>query len=70
MQTSHQLGKGNKYKTVIGTLLIIYRNEGLYRGLYKGLSMNVIKGPVAAAISYTTHDYVKMSVTWILEDKK
>ena len=25
MQTSHQLGKGDKYKTVIGTLKTVYR---------------------------------------------
>ena len=25
MQTSHQLGKGDKYKSVIGTLVTVYR---------------------------------------------
>ena len=27
MQTGHQLGKGNKYRTVWGTILIVYRQE-------------------------------------------
>merc|ERR1719336_1686249 len=62
MQTSHQLGKGNKYKTVIGTLLIIYRSEGVTRGLYKGLSMNFVKGPIAAGINFTAFDYC---VSWL-----
>jgi len=62
MQTSHQLGKGNKYKTVIGTLLIIYRSEGVSRGLYKGLSMNFVKGPIAAGINFTAFDYC---VSWL-----
>ena len=25
MQTSHQLGRGDKYKTAIGTLVAVYR---------------------------------------------
>lgn len=58
MQTGHQLGKGNKYSTVWGTLTLVYRTEGLSRGLYKGLSMNFVKGPIAAGITFTTFDYV------------
>jgi len=60
MQTSVQLGKGTKYKSVWGTLTTVYRQEGVYRGLYKGLSMNLIKGPVAVSIAYTVNDYVRM----------
>ena len=45
-----------------------YRNEGIYRGWYKGMSMNLIKGPVAVSIAYTVNDYVKIGLRWILED--
>jgi len=65
MQTGKQLGKGNKYITVVGTLLTVYRNEGIYRGWYKGLSMNLIKGPIAVSIAYTVNDYVRIVLNWV-----
>ena len=93
MQTSHQLGKGEKYRSVLGTLVTvyrwvsssyfsfvlssplgtvckvnIYRNEGIYRGWYKGLSMNMIKGPLAVSLAYTTNDYLKIALQWLFQE--
>jgi len=65
MQTGRQLGKGNKYTTVLGTLKTVYRSEGVYRGWYKGLSMNLIKGPIAVSIAYTVNDYVRIVLHWV-----
>ncbi|MPC12539.1 Mitochondrial coenzyme A transporter SLC25A42 [Portunus trituberculatus] len=66
MQTATVTGNGNHYKTIMGTLLKVYREEGLHHGLYKGLSMNWIKGPIAVGISFTTFDTLKISLEQIL----
>ena len=39
-----------------------FRTEGLRRGLYKGLSMNFVKGPIAAGLNFTAFDYC---VSWL-----
>ncbi|GMI09033.1 hypothetical protein TrVE_jg12366 [Triparma verrucosa] len=46
-------------KTVWETMKTVYEEQGL-RGLYKGLTLNWFKGPIAFSISFTTFDFIKM----------
>jgi len=57
MQTAGVTGTQSIYTSVGKTLVHVYKTEGLKKGLYKGLSMNWIKGPMAVGISFTTFEF-------------
>ncbi|KAG7487986.1 hypothetical protein MATL_G00029410 [Megalops atlanticus] len=51
---------GHTYSSIVGTMREILTKEGLVRGLYKGLSMNWIKGPITVGVSFTTFDLTQI----------
>ncbi|KAK5859871.1 hypothetical protein PBY51_021391 [Eleginops maclovinus] len=51
---------GHTYGTILGTMKDIVVEEGVIRGLYKGLSMNWVKGPLSVGISFTTFDITQI----------
>jgi hypothetical protein len=47
---------------MVTTVRLLYQEQGL-RGMFKGVSMNWMKGPVAFSISFTTFDIVQRFLT-------
>ncbi|KAL5019618.1 hypothetical protein ScPMuIL_002510 [Solemya velum] len=56
MQTAEITGHSREYTSIVCTAKEVIREEGIRKGLYKGLSMNWIKGPIAVGISFTVFD--------------
>ena len=75
MQTNGISGPSRpEYRGMWSTTKYVYATEGLRKGLYKGLSMNWVKGPIAVGISFTTFDllhglfqrhYIQAETGWV-----
>ena len=58
MQTGRT--RGVERPTLLRLLIHIARTEGVVKGLYKGVTMNWIKGPIAVGISFASYDRIVM----------
>jgi solute carrier family 25 protein 42 len=59
MQTAFIINKQEANMGAVQLFSQITREEGLIYGLYKGLSMNWIKGPIAAGVGFMTYDILQ-----------
>ncbi|XP_031344805.1 mitochondrial coenzyme A transporter SLC25A42-like [Photinus pyralis] len=59
-----------QYNSILETLRVIYKYEGIKGGFFKGLSMNWIKGPIAVGISFATYDSTKDIIEKLVSDLK
>lgn len=51
---------------ILGTMRKVLSEEGLIHGLYKGLSLNWVKGPIAVGISFTSFDIISKYLRTII----
>ncbi len=56
MDTKRFVGLGT-----VGTLRKVYREDGLVRGLYRGLSVNYLRAIPMVALSFTTNELLKQA---------
>lgn len=56
LQTAAVVRPNEQHLGAIATALKIIREEGIRNGLYKGVTMNWLKGPVSVGVSFTVFD--------------
>jgi len=62
MQTpQHMKAHGRLYNSIFASLVYIMWTEGVRNGLYKGITMNLFKNPIATGLSFTINDYCKFA---------
>jgi len=56
LQTAAVIRPNEASMGALATAKKIIREEGIIRGLYKGVSMNWLKGPISVGVSFMTFD--------------
>jgi solute carrier family 25 protein 16 len=44
---------------MISTIALIYKENGVFRGLYRGMSINYLRAVPMVAVSFTTYEVLK-----------
>jgi solute carrier family 25 protein 42 len=56
LQTAAVIRPNEAHLSALATARKIIREEGITRGLYKGVTMNWLKGPISVGVSFMTFD--------------
>lgn len=59
MQLAKMLPDAHKFTSISSTLRNVYRDNGITKGLYRGLSINYIRVMPQQAIAYTVYEFMK-----------
>ncbi|EDO31058.1 predicted protein [Nematostella vectensis] len=59
MQLAGAVPDGHKYNTCINTLVNVYKDDGIRRGLYRGLSINYLRVCPQVAIMFGVYEVTK-----------
>lgn len=62
LQTATILKPNESNISIIRLFVLIWQREGVVHGFYKGLSLNWIKGPVAAGVGFMVFDMSQMFI--------
>lgn len=44
---------------MVNTIVLIYKENGVFRGLYRGMSINYLRAIPMVAVSFTTYELLK-----------
>jgi solute carrier family 25 protein 16 len=44
---------------MISTIVLIYKENGVFKGLYRGMSINYLRAVPMVAVSFTTYELLK-----------
>lgn len=47
---------------MVQTLRLIYRENGVFRGLYRGMSINYLRAIPMVAVSFSTYELLKQAL--------